>query len=105
MLALVEAAGFVDPDTAAQAGFLRQLLKPRVQFALSVHSAGRPRRIRGADVMTDKNMAFEDGQAVISLLRMPAPIVDKNTRCDPATDPETHPETDTGTADSRLSGS
>ena len=105
VLALVKAAGFVDPDTAAQAGFFRQLLEPGVQFALSVHGAGRPRRIRGADIMTDKNMVFEDGQAVISLLRIPAPIVDKNTRCDPATDPETYPETDPGTADSRLSGS
>jgi hypothetical protein len=67
VLALVQAAGFVDPHLAAQPGLARQLLQPRVQFACSIACARGPRRVSGADVVADKDVAFKYGQAAILL--------------------------------------
>jgi hypothetical protein len=58
VLALVQAAGFVDPHLASQPGLAAQLLQPRVQLALSIAGATRPRRVRGTLIKTDKYMAF-----------------------------------------------
>jgi hypothetical protein len=67
VLALVQAAGFVNPNLACQPGIARQLLQPSVQFACSIARAGGPRCISGADIVADKDMAFKDRQAVILL--------------------------------------
>ncbi len=68
VLALVQAAGLVDPH-------LRRPARPRAQSCCNrvcsslfpSRGAGRPRRIGGADVVADKNMAFKWGQAAILL--------------------------------------
>jgi hypothetical protein len=39
VFALIEAAGFINPHSPAQSGFLRQLLEPRVQITLAVGCA------------------------------------------------------------------
>ena len=39
MLALVKAAGFIDPHPPGETGLLGELLKPAVQFALSIARA------------------------------------------------------------------
>ena len=44
-----------------------QLLQLGVQIAFSVRGAGRPRRVLGADVVADKDVAFKCGQAAILL--------------------------------------
>lgn len=62
MFALIEAAGLVDPHRIHKTGSLRKLLKLRVQFALAVCSARRPRRALRADIMANKNMMFENRQ-------------------------------------------
>ena len=62
MLALVEAAGFVDADLAAQAGLLGELLQTGVQLALAIGCAGAARSVSMADVVADKDMAFKGGQ-------------------------------------------
>ena len=67
VLALVKAAGLVDADTTAKAGFFGELLEPRVQIAFSIAGAGGPRRIGGTRVVADKDVAFEGGQAVVLL--------------------------------------
>jgi hypothetical protein len=69
MLALVQAAGFVDPHLRTKSSFSRQLLQPCVQFAFSILRAAGPRRIGGADIMADKNVTFERRQAAILLCR------------------------------------
>jgi hypothetical protein len=58
VLALVQAAGFVDPHLIAQSRLAAQLLQPRMQLAFSVAGAAGPRRVGGALVMTDKYMAL-----------------------------------------------
>jgi hypothetical protein len=63
VLALVKAAGLIDSHLRAQSSLPRQLLQPRMQIAFSILRATGPRRIGGSDIMTDKNVAFECGQA------------------------------------------
>jgi hypothetical protein len=63
MLALVQAAGLVDAHLGAQPGLARKLLQPRMQRARSIAGARGPRRIGGAAVMTNKDVAFKWGQA------------------------------------------
>ena len=48
MLALVQAAGLIDPHFAAKTGLFRQLLEAGVQFALSISRARRTGCIGGA---------------------------------------------------------
>ncbi len=67
MLALVQAAGLVDAHPSVQTGGSCQLLQPSVQLAYSIGSAGRPRRVRGAEVAADKDVALKCGQAAILL--------------------------------------
>jgi len=59
VLALVEAARFVDADAAGETGFARELRKSRVERALAIVGARRTRRIRRTDVMADEDVAFE----------------------------------------------
>ena len=63
VLALVQAAGLVNAHFCAQPGLARKLLQPRVQRTRSVACARRTRRIGGASVVTNKNVAFKWGQA------------------------------------------
>lgn len=69
MLALVEAAGFVDPDSISQARSLGELLQLRMQFALSIRGARRPRSAFGTGIMADKNVMLEQGQSMLLLLQ------------------------------------
>ena len=62
VLALVQAAGFVDPHPAAQPGLLGQLLQPRVQIAFSIGGAGGPRRIGGAELWQTKTWRSNAGK-------------------------------------------
>jgi len=59
VLTLVKATGFVDADAAGQAGFAGELRETGVERALAVGSAGRARRVGGADVVADEDVAFE----------------------------------------------
>jgi len=63
VLALVQAAGFVDAHLRAQPGFAGELLQARVQRARSVAGAGGPRRIGGTRVEADKDVTFKGRQA------------------------------------------
>ncbi|HEV2136539.1 MAG TPA: hypothetical protein VGR47_20130 [Terracidiphilus sp.] len=67
VLALIETAGFVDAHATGKAGFLAQLLQARMQIAFSITGAGRARRVRGADVVADKDVTFKPGQSGILL--------------------------------------
>jgi hypothetical protein len=67
MLALVQAAGFVDAHLGAKSSGLGELLQLRVQLALSVGIARRPGCIRRAGIRADKDVVFECGQAVFLL--------------------------------------
>ncbi len=69
VLALIEAAGFVDAHGTSQARRLGQLLQLRMQFALSIRGARRPRRTLRTDIMADKNVALEQGQSLLLLLQ------------------------------------
>ena len=69
MLALVEAAGFVDPDGISQARSLGELLQLRMQLALSIRSARRPRSAFRTGIMADKNVTLEQGQSMLLLLQ------------------------------------
>ena len=69
MLALVEAAGFVDPDGVSQARSLGELLQLRMQFALSIRGARRPRSAFRTGIMADKNVMLEQGQSMLLLLQ------------------------------------
>jgi hypothetical protein len=59
VLALVKAAGLVDSDAAGEAGFSGELREAGVERALAVGGAGGARRVGGADVVTDEDVAFE----------------------------------------------
>ncbi len=63
VLALVQAAGFVDAHLRSQPSLAGELLQPRVQLALPVARAGGPWRIGGTRVEADKDVAFEWRQA------------------------------------------
>jgi hypothetical protein len=65
VLALVKAAGFVDPHAAVEPCFPAQLFQPRMQFALAIACARGPRRIGGTDVVADKNVALKCRQECI----------------------------------------
>ena len=83
MLALVEAAGFIDSHPPGKARLFRELLQPGVQFALSILRARGARRIGWAHIVADENVVFKSGQAVVLLkggsvrLRFPAPCNQK----------------------------
>jgi hypothetical protein len=62
VLALIEAAGLVDPDPRRQAGGLGKLLDGGVEFALAVGVAGGARGVLGTGIGTDKDVAFKRGQ-------------------------------------------
>src|SRR6266702_8459918 len=62
VLALVQAAGFVDAHLRPQPGSLGQLRQLRVKFALSISGAGRAEGAFRAHVMTNKHMVFKYGQ-------------------------------------------
>jgi len=65
MLALVQAARFVDAHRAArtgEAGGFRKLLQLRDQFTLAVAGAGTPRSALGTNILTDKHVTFKRRQ-------------------------------------------
>jgi hypothetical protein len=62
MLALVQAAGFVNAYSSSETSFFCQLLQTSVQVAFSIGRAGRSGCIGGAGIMTDKNVVLEYGQ-------------------------------------------
>jgi hypothetical protein len=62
VLALVQAAGLVDPHARAKAGLFRQLLQACVQLAFSIGCAGGARCIGGTGIVADKYVAFKYGQ-------------------------------------------
>jgi hypothetical protein len=68
VLALVQAAGFVDAHATAQPGRLGQCLQLGMKIALAVARAGGPRRTLGPYVMTYKYMALKCGQAGLLLI-------------------------------------
>ena len=70
VLALVQAAGFIDSHPAAQPGLFRELLQPRMQLAFSIGRARGPRRVRGAGIVADKDVMFERRQAQVSSTRI-----------------------------------
>jgi hypothetical protein len=67
MLALVEAAGFIDPHRVSQPCSFGQLLKLRMQFALAVGRAGWTRSALRAHIMADKNVVLKWGQSLLLL--------------------------------------
>lgn len=62
VLALVQAAGFVDAHPAAQAGGFGKLLQLRKQLARAIAGARGPRSTLGTNILTDKHMTFKRGQ-------------------------------------------
>jgi hypothetical protein len=60
VLTLIQAAGFVDADPAAQAGGFGALLEFGVQSAGSIGGAGGTRCAFGARVVANKDMALKD---------------------------------------------
>jgi hypothetical protein len=62
VFALVEAEGFVDPHSVAEAGRFGDLLQLRVQFALAVSGARGSGSAFRADVVADKDVVLEEGQ-------------------------------------------
>jgi len=67
VFALIQAAGFVHANFAAQPRGLRKLLKLGKQFALPIGCARRPRCIGGPDIMANKDVALKNWQAVFLL--------------------------------------
>ena len=61
VLALIEAARFVDADAAGEAGFAGELRETCVNGALAIGGAGGAGRIGRTDVVTDEDVAFEEG--------------------------------------------
>jgi len=68
VLALIQAAGFIDAHFAAQPGGLAPLLQLGVQIAASVGGAGRAGRVGRAGVVADKDVALKCGQAAFLLI-------------------------------------
>jgi len=64
VLALVQAAGFVDADPAAQAGSFGALLEFSVQIAGSIGGAGGTGCAFGARVVADKDVALKGGHGL-----------------------------------------
>lgn len=62
VLALIETPGLVYPDATSEAGCPGEILQFSVQFAFAVSSAAGARRAFRADVVTDEDMAFKNGQ-------------------------------------------
>ena len=62
VLALIEAAGFVNANRAAQAGGFRQLLELGVQFTFAVAGARGPGSAFRAGVVADEDVVLENGQ-------------------------------------------
>lgn len=67
VLALIETTGLVDAHAAGKAGFPAQLLQAGMQIAFSIAGAGRTRRVRRTDVVTDEDVTFKPGQSGILL--------------------------------------
>jgi hypothetical protein len=63
VLALVQTAGFVDPDPSGEAGLLDELLEAGVEGAGAVGGAGGARSAGGAGVEADEDVTFKGGQA------------------------------------------
>jgi hypothetical protein len=73
VLALVEAAGFVDADSRrAETGSLGGLLQLHQQLAVAVGSAGWARRARRTGVGTDEDVAFKERQKKSSRIQSKA---------------------------------
>ncbi len=70
VLALVQAAGFVDAHVAAEACRLHLLLQLGVQAAASVARTGAPRRALGPRVAADKDMTLKCGQTDFLLIQV-----------------------------------
>jgi len=64
VLALVQAAGFVDADPTAQAGGFGPLLEFGVQITGSIGGAGGTRGAFGTRVVTDKDVALKGGHGL-----------------------------------------
>jgi hypothetical protein len=64
VFALVQTSGFVDANPSREPCVFRQLLKAGMQIALAVAGTGGTRRLRGANVVTDKDMMFKSGQGI-----------------------------------------
>jgi hypothetical protein len=62
MLALIETAGLIDANRAAESGGLGELLQLSVQFALAVCGARGTRGSFGAGVVTNENVVLENWQ-------------------------------------------
>ena len=62
MLALVQASRLVDPHLRPQTRGLGKLIQLRVQFALPVRTARRPRRTLRPHIMTNKHVALKPRQ-------------------------------------------
>jgi hypothetical protein len=62
MFALVQAPCLVDAHLSANPGGFYKLLQLRQQVALAVLGARGPRSTLGANILTDKDMAFKRGQ-------------------------------------------
>lgn len=65
VLALIEAAGFVDAHLTGESGGFCVLLQLGVQLAGSVNGAGGSWRAGGAVIEADKDVMFKRGQAGI----------------------------------------
>ncbi len=68
VLALVEAAGFVDAHAAGKPGGFGEPLQAGVQIACAVARAGGPRRFRRASIVADKHVTLKAGQTAFLLV-------------------------------------
>jgi hypothetical protein len=62
MLALVQAPSLVDAHRSTQSGGLYKLLQLRQKLTLAILRARGPWSTLGANILTDKHMAFKRGQ-------------------------------------------
>jgi len=67
VLALIQAAGLVDPHPFAKTSLIGQFLQLGMQIAFAVGGAGLARRVGRASVEADKDVVFECGQVTILL--------------------------------------
>ena len=70
MFALIQAAGFVNPNRAPQAGGFRQLLQLGEQFALAISRTRGARSAFRANVMTYKDVVLEWWQKILLLIQI-----------------------------------